>query len=134
MPRRHRPERSRGTTLPEYLVATSVLAIMMAFAVPLAAERIKTVKARTMASQLGNDLRAARWIAVSSRGPLDISVDTGLLTGLGYRSHIARAGSMPGSAGQVASSRPAMVTIHDDGNVARPGISASSLGTATLRR
>ena len=66
---------SRGVTLPEYLVATTVLAIMMTFVAPIAVERVKLVKLRTVVSQLGNDLRAARWVAVSSRGFLDLTVD-----------------------------------------------------------
>ncbi len=67
--------RSRGFTLVEFLVAGAILAIMVALLAPIVAERVRVTKARTTAGQFAIDLRAARWIAVSNRSTIDVTVD-----------------------------------------------------------
>ena len=69
------PARSRGFTLVEFLVVGAILAITVSLIAPLVAERVRVTKARTTASQFAIDLRAARWIAVSNRSTIDVTVD-----------------------------------------------------------
>jgi Tfp pilus assembly protein FimT len=61
------------------LVVMTILAIMTAFFIPLATERVRVARVRTTVNQFALDLRAARWTAVSSRKPVDmvVSVDPG---------------------------------------------------------
>ena len=69
----------RGFSLPELLAATTVLAILLAFLVPLASEQLQMARIRTSVNQFALDLRAARWTAVSGRAPVDlvVAVDPG---------------------------------------------------------
>lgn len=64
----------RGFSLLEFLVVTVILAIMAAFLIPLAAERLRMARVRTSVNQFTIDLRAARWAAVSSRQPVALTV------------------------------------------------------------
>jgi prepilin-type N-terminal cleavage/methylation domain-containing protein len=67
-------QRSAGFTILEVLVVTVILAIMTAFFVPLAVERVRVARVRTTVNQFALDVRAARWTAVSGRKPVDMVV------------------------------------------------------------
>jgi prepilin-type N-terminal cleavage/methylation domain-containing protein len=71
--------RETGFSLPELLAVTTVLAILMAFLVPLAGEQLQMARVRTSVNQFALDLRAARWTAVSNRAPVElvVAVDPG---------------------------------------------------------
>lgn len=66
--------RCRGFSLPELLVVSVILAIMMAFIVPLAGESLYKARIRANVNQFALDLRAARWTAVSRGAPVDVVV------------------------------------------------------------
>ncbi len=67
--RRFVPERfRRGFSLPELLVVLAIVGLSVAVAVPLVSHELHMVRMRTAADQFASDLRAARMIAVSTRG------------------------------------------------------------------
>lgn len=65
----------RGVTLPEMLVAVTIMALAVGIFAPMVGDRVSLAKGRTMAAQFAIDLRAARWVAVSTRSIVDIVVD-----------------------------------------------------------
>ena len=74
MRRRSSRAGQRGFSLLEFMIVTVILAIMVTFIVPLAAERVRMARIRTSVNQFSLDLRAARWAAVSGRKTVQMTV------------------------------------------------------------
>ena len=70
----YRRSGQRGITLPELLVVVSVIGMAIAVAVPLVSGAIVSAQLRTGTDQFRVSLQAARMIAVSRQGPVEVRV------------------------------------------------------------
>lgn len=107
---------SRGFSLPELLVALAIAGLLIAIAVPLVADTMRSAKVRSAADQMANDLRAARMIAVSKRVNVPFTVNTDPTNTYSYTdAHgVVRTVNMPLGV-SIASATPATVTFQANG-------------------
>ena len=82
--------------------------LLMAALVPMVAERVQMAKIRAAVNQYSLDLRAARWTAVSSRTPVDLSVTVDPGNGYAYTDirGVPRPIVLPGGLRIVSSTTP----------------------------
>lgn len=66
------PDKDQGFTLVELLITLSVLAVVLAMAIPSFGSAINSVQQRTQINQLMTDLNFARGRAITSRRPVSI--------------------------------------------------------------
>jgi len=140
----HARQSQRGFSLLELLIVTVILGIVTAAFVPIAAERVRITKVRTMVNQLALDMRAARWSAVSGRTTIDLTVSVDPGNAYTYTDSRGRvhAVNMPEGVRIVSSTNP--IRFRDNGSipggattviemeVAEDVISRWTLGTSVL--
>jgi prepilin-type N-terminal cleavage/methylation domain-containing protein len=114
---RHPTASQRGFSLPELLIVTTVLAILTAFLVPLAAERVRVTRIRTVVNQFALDMRAARWAAVSGGTTVDLAVSADPVNAYTYtdaRGRV-RAVALPEGVRIVSSTNP--IRFRENGSI-----------------
>ncbi len=72
-----RSRRQAGVTLPEMLVAVTIIAMAVLVAVPTISETLRSTRLRTATRSLEATFRAARIVAVTQRTDMPIEVRTG---------------------------------------------------------
>jgi Tfp pilus assembly protein FimT len=121
---RERAGRERGFSITEMLVVFALAALMITFVGPAFSESYRAYKVRSVAQELGDTLRAARQVAVTSRVANSVAIDTAAgsysWTDVKGRS---RTVTLPSPVHFVSAS-PATVTFVTDGTV--------STGSATI--
>jgi Tfp pilus assembly protein FimT len=82
-----------GITLPELLVVVTIISLAVTVSVPLVSSAIRSAELRTAAEHYRVSLQAARMIAVSSQGPVDVRVEAHPVNRYDYRDMQGRARS-----------------------------------------
>ncbi len=65
----------RGVSLIEILIIVAVIGVIMLFAVPLTANQLQRIHARSTINEFTMALRAARMMAVTQQTPIDVIVE-----------------------------------------------------------
>ncbi len=107
---------ARGFSLPELLVALAIAGLLIAVAVPLVADTMRSAKVRSAADQMAMDLRAARMIAVSKRISVPFTINPDPTNTYSYTdAHgVLRTVIMPTGV-RIASASPSTVTFQTNG-------------------
>jgi prepilin-type N-terminal cleavage/methylation domain-containing protein len=77
MPKRRgdRPAQGRaGVTIPELLVVVTIIGLSVAVAIPLVTSAVRSARVRVAADQYAVTLKAARMVAITQQGPIDLLI------------------------------------------------------------
>jgi prepilin-type N-terminal cleavage/methylation domain-containing protein len=108
----------RGITLPELLVVVTIIGLAVTVSIPLVSGAIRSAELRSAAAQFLVSLQAARMIAVSKQGPLDVRISAHPVNRYEYEDSAGRTrlSTIPSSVCIVSATSPT-ITFEANGSV-----------------
>ena len=129
---------SQGFSAAELLIVIAIIGLVVAVSVPLAANQVKTARARSAADTLGVDLRAARMLAVTRQQDLAFALELDPVNAYSYTGNNGKVRRivLPTGVRILGTSTPSTITFRPNGSIASQAttiVEVALSGSATAK-